>query len=159
LIGNKLENFALRDERGDPWEFKRDFRDVHGRLLLLDFWHSSCQPCLLAIHHLAEFQRIYGPYGLQVVGIAYEPGEIQAQRDRVLGVRGRYHVNYKTLLSGGGYENCPVRKQFQIKQFPTLVLIDDSGKILWRNEGLEDYARMTLEKLIKNKLVATRSSP
>ncbi|HEY7423200.1 MAG TPA: hypothetical protein VH682_03065, partial [Gemmataceae bacterium] len=59
----------------------------------------------------------------------------------------------------GGYEKCEVAKQFQIKQFPTLVLIDASGQILWRNEGLDDYAHATLKKLIENKLLATRSSP
>jgi len=156
LYGSTLENFALRDERGEPWEFKRDF---HGKLLLLDFWYSTCQPCVNAVPHLAEFQRVYGPYGLEVVGIAYETGTVQEQRERIPGEGIRYKINYKILLSGGGYENCPVRKQFQIKQFPTLVLIDASGKILWKSEGLDDYARDILEKHIKNKLLATISSP
>jgi thiol-disulfide isomerase/thioredoxin len=156
LYGDKLENFALRDERGQPWEYARDCR---GGLLLLDFWATTCTHCVMAIHRLADLQRVYGPYGLKVVGIAYETGKIQEQQAKVLKARNHYSINYKTLLSGGGFEYCEVAKQFQIKQFPTLVLIDASGKILWKSEGLDDYAHATLKKLIESKLLATRSSP
>src|SRR5262249_43475571 len=101
LYGDRLVNFALRDERGEPWEYKRDFRDSHGKMLLIDFWHSSCQPCLMAIRPLSELQRVYGPYGLQVVGIAYETGTVEEQRKLIPGIRQRYEIKYKTLLSGG----------------------------------------------------------
>ncbi|HEY7311515.1 MAG TPA: redoxin family protein [Gemmataceae bacterium] len=154
LYGDRLNNFALRDERGDPWEYKRDF---HGKLMLLDFWYTSCPNCLATMHHLVELQRDYKPYGLEVVGIACETGPIAQQRERVSGARGRYYINYKTLLSGGYFEKCPVVKQFQVERYPTLVLIDNTGKIIWRSEGLEENGYKVLKKLIENKLLASRS--
>ncbi len=151
LIGNKLDNFGLNDVDGQRWEYRHDQR---GRLVLLDFWYSTCGPCLQAIPYLVELQRAYGPYGLKVVGIACETGPVEEQRRRVLSVRGRYHINYTTLLSGGGPGHCPVMEQFQADYFPMLVLLDESGRIVWRSrrEGMDDYAHETLRRLIEQRL-------
>jgi len=113
LYGNRLDNFALYDLDGNVWEYKRDRR---GRLMLLVFWSHSCHHCLLDIHHLVALQRDYGPYGLEIVSIACEKGPIEEQRSHVRAIRGRYGINYQTLLSGG--ESCPVMAQFQVSFFP-----------------------------------------
>lgn len=130
LIGKKLENFALVDLDGNAWEFRKHHK---GRLILLDFWFSTCGPCLTTLPHLVTLQRTYKSYGLEIVGIAYEKGSIPERSAKVRSVRGRYGLNYTTLLGQIGSEDCPVRTQFQVTSFPTLVLIDDSGNILWRN--------------------------
>src|SRR5205085_2781060 len=109
------------------WDYRRDHK---GRLTLIDFWFSSCGPCLQAIPHLVELQRNYGPYGLEVVGIAYERGNPAEQVQKVRSIRGRYTINYTTLLGGGGPGPCPVRTQFEVNAFPTLILVDESGQIL-----------------------------
>lgn len=153
LYGNRLDNFALYDFNGRPWEYKRDHR---GRLTLLDFWYHTCTHCLQTLPSLVALQRDYGPYGLEVVGIACERGTIEEQRAHLQPLLIRKQVNYKTLLSGGAFGNCPVVKQFQVERFPTLVLIDDTGKIIWRSEGLDDNAQKVLRKLIENKLLASR---
>jgi thiol-disulfide isomerase/thioredoxin len=145
LEGNRLENFALKDLNGDPWEFRRN---RHGRLVLLDFWYSTCGPCLNAIPHLSKLQRTYGPYGLEVVGIAYESGPWAEQVNNVRAIRGRYGINYVTLLGGG--EACPVRKQFGLYNFPTTVLVDERGRILWRAEGLDQRSLSELEREIRH---------
>ncbi|MGH7225653.1 MAG: hypothetical protein ACRELF_20745, partial [Gemmataceae bacterium] len=109
LYGNRLDNFALHDLDGNVWEYRRHRR---GRLMLLDFWYHTCGPCLHAIPYLVELQRDYGPYGLEVVSIACETGTLEEQRRNVRAIRGRYNINYTTLLSGGGPEHCPVMAQF-----------------------------------------------
>jgi thiol-disulfide isomerase/thioredoxin len=151
LLGNKLDNFALNTVNGQKWEYKKDF---HGRLLLLDFWYHTCGACLHAIPRLNELQREYGSFGLQVVGIACETGTLEEQRSHVLGICGRY-INYTTLLSGGGPEYCPVVKQFQVTYYPMLVLIDKSGKIIWRStrNGMDENAHKKLKILIHQQLI------
>lgn len=129
LVGRKLENFALVDLDGNPWEFRKH---KTGRLVLLDFWFSTCGPCLQAIPHLSELQRVYKSYGLEVVGIAYERGTMAERASKVRSVRGRYRINYTTILGQVSGDDCPVRTQFQVSSFPTLVLLDDQGNILWR---------------------------
>jgi thiol-disulfide isomerase/thioredoxin len=158
LYGNRLDNLALRDLDGNVWEYKKD-KDRRGRLLLLDFWRHNCGPCLQGIPHLVELQRDFGPYGLEIVGIACETGEIEQQRSYVRSIRGRYNINYRTLLNGG--PPYPVTEQFQVTTLPLLVLIDADGTIIWRSpsDGMDERAHYALRKLIDDRLVAHQSQP
>jgi thiol-disulfide isomerase/thioredoxin len=155
LLGNRLDNLALYDVNGNVWEYKRDRR---GRLMLLDFWSHTCHYCLQDIHRLVELQRDYGSYGLEIVSIACEKGTQEQQQNYVRAVRGRYNINYLTLLSGN--PTCPVCGQFQVDHYPLLVLIDSDGTIIWRSrDGMDDYAHYALRKMISDRLVTRQSQP
>ena len=97
-------------------------------------------------------QRAYGSYGLEVIGIACESGSLAQQRAQVAQARVRYSMAYTTLLSGGGAGPCPVRTQFEIRAFPTLVLVDEAGNIVWRSEGLDEYRLADLKGQIQRRL-------
>ncbi len=144
LVGQKLENFALYDMNGQVWDYKKN---KSGRMVLLDFWFSSCGPCLQAIPHIVELQRRYKTYGLEVVGIAYEKGTPEEQVNKVRPIRARYHMNYNSLFGGSGPEPCPVRTQFDVTSFPTLVLLDEEGNIVWRNQKDEGVDPRQLKEL------------
>ena len=158
LYANRLDNFALHDLNGKAWEYKRDRR---GRLTLIDFWFSTCGACLNSVPRLNELQNDYGQYGLQVIGIACETGTPEQQRLKASQVRIRYRMNYLTLLSGGGPEQCPVVNSFQVTSYPTLILIDAKGTILWRSprEGMDNNAHLGLRKKIDELLVARQAMP
>jgi thiol-disulfide isomerase/thioredoxin len=158
LIGNKLENFALLDLDEQRWEYKQKRR---GRLVLLNFWYSTCPACKHAIPHLVDLEKGYGQFGLQVIGIACETGTVMEQISRIRSVRGRYNMNYLTLL-GGQHDNSPIVKQFGVASYPTLVLLDESGKIIWRShprDGMDDYAWRVLDRLIADKLFKRAKTP
>jgi thiol-disulfide isomerase/thioredoxin len=148
LTGRQLENFALYDLNAQPWEFRNQRR---GRLVLLDFWGTWCVPCRQAIFHLKALQENYGRFGLEVIGIAYEEGPLQDQIRKVQGVRDRMGMNYRLLL-GSGMGNCPVKTQFGITQFPTLVLLDEGSRIIWRQEGIDPYRLQELDMIIRQRL-------
>jgi thiol-disulfide isomerase/thioredoxin len=147
LTGRKLDNFALNDLNGQPWEYRKDRR---GKLVLLDFWKTSCVPCLHAIPHLNGWRQTYGPYGLEVVGIAYETGSHEEKVRRIRSLR--YSPAYTVLLGTSPAERCPVKNQFQALYFPTLVLLDETGQIVWRGEGLDAQQLRELEFEIKRRL-------
>lgn len=152
LVGQKLDNFTLYDMNGQVWDYKKN---KTGRMVLLDFWFSSCGPCLQSIPHLVELQKRYKSFGLEVIGIAYEKGTEEEKLSRVRPVRARYHMNYLTLFGGGGLEPCPVRTQFDVNSFPSLVLLDEAGNIVWRNrrdEGIDTRQLAELELEIRRGL-------
>jgi len=150
LVGNKLEQMALLDLEGKTWEFSKNKR---GKVVLFDFWYSNCNPCLKSIPHLKELQRLYGPYGLEVIGLAYESGTRAEQVSKVRMVQNRLAVNYNSLLGGG--DSCPVRQQFDVHSFPSLVLVDDKGNILWRSpkgQGIDRRALGEVEMEVRRRL-------
>jgi len=139
LTGRQLDNFALYDVNGRPWEY----RSHRGRLVLLDFWGTWCSPCRASIPHLSILQQQYGLAGLEIIGIAYEQGAFPEQARRVQGVRDRLRINYRLLL-GADTETraCPVRTQFAINAFPTMVLLDENNRIIWKEQGLLDAHKL-----------------
>jgi thiol-disulfide isomerase/thioredoxin len=146
LTGRQLENFALNDLNAKPWEY----RQHAGKVVLLDFWGTWCLPCRQAIPHLNILQSNYGRYGLEVIGIAYEDGPLQEQVRKVRGVSDRMGINYRLLLGAG--TSCPVRTQFAVQHYPTLVLLNQDNRIIWRQEGLDAYKLQELETLIQQQL-------
>jgi hypothetical protein len=153
LVGKKLEDFSLTDLQGDAWQFKRDHK---GQVVLLDFWSTGTN--LGHIRQLAALQKTYGSYGLQIVGIAYEPGTPEQQASNVRSIRGRYTVKYTTIL-GGPPESCQVKQQFDVTQFPTLILLDDQGHILMRADGTEMTQIQEVETEVRKRLGITDNLP
>jgi thiol-disulfide isomerase/thioredoxin len=143
--GRRLVNFALNDLSGRPWEFNQH----HGRLVLLDFWGTWCMPCMRAIPHLKRLQSDYGSYGLEVIGIACERTPEPQRTRKVRDVVDRQQINYRVVL-GESYEECPVQQKFRITQYPTLILLDASGNILWRGDagGLNQLER-TIQQYLR----------
>jgi thiol-disulfide isomerase/thioredoxin len=148
LTGQLLYNFALNDLTGQPWEYRLHHR---GRLVLLDFWETTCVPCQYAVPHLKGWQETYGPYGLEIIGIAYEQGTAEERALKVNRVRQRLAINYR-LLMGSDPVQCPVKVQFGVQAYPTLVLLDDNGRIIWHSEGLTKDSIAELETIFKQRL-------
>lgn len=149
LTGRQLHNFALRGLDNRPWEY----RTHQGRAVLLVFWETTCLPCRAAIPYLKIFQNVYGPKGLEIIAIAYEDGPVPEQIGKIETARERLGINYRLLL-GGDVATCPVRTQFGVNAFPTLVLLDSHNQIIWRQQGLEANKLQELEMLIKQQLGA-----
>jgi thiol-disulfide isomerase/thioredoxin len=153
-VDNKsVDNFALYGLDGKVWEMRKDRR---GRLLLLHFWHTSCTPCLTSIPQLVDIQNKYGSYGLQVIGIAYEKGSAEEQVRKVRTVANRERINYTLLMGGGGSGPCPVKAQFDLQGYPTFVLIDEAGHVVWQRAGGDEYTIYQLKVAVHRHLSPPR---
>ena len=143
LVGQKLYNLAMYDSNGNVWEYQKNRgKNRVGRLTLIDFWSSGCGPCQVAMPSIRDLHQAYEPYGLDVVGIAYESGSTEQRVSNVRSIRGRYQMKYPTLMGDPG--NCPVLNQFNVQGFPTVVLLDENGVIVFRaryaSDHLDSYA-------------------
>ncbi len=149
LVGERLENMALRTLDGNIWEYKRNRR---GRLLLLSFWSSSCVYCKRTNPHLCDLQKDFGRYGLEVIGIACEDGSPAESEMRVRAARNRQIMTFQTLLSGP--RPCPVATQFQVDVLPKVFLLDEYGAIVWKSgrDGLSPEKLLELRQMITLRL-------
>jgi thiol-disulfide isomerase/thioredoxin len=126
----QLVDFRLPDLTGQPVRFQ----DLNADFVLLDFWGTWCGYCMQSIPHLVALQKQLGPDKLKVVGIAYEEGPIANRISAVRDVSQRLGVNYQLLL-GAIDGPCPLQDAFHVQAFPTMVLVDRAGRVVWQGTG------------------------
>ncbi len=124
----QLLDFELPDVTGRPVRFQ----DLDADFILLDFWGTWCGPCLNTVPHLIALQKQFGPERLKVVGIAYENAPAAEAAARVVTTARRLGINYTVLLGGLDGKPCPLQAAFHVQSYPTLVLLDRHGRVLWR---------------------------
>jgi cytochrome c biogenesis protein CcmG/thiol:disulfide interchange protein DsbE len=66
IHGTPVPAFELQDLDGKIVR-PQDFR---GKVVLVNFWGTTCAPCLTEIPWLVDFQKRYGPKGLAVLAIS-----------------------------------------------------------------------------------------
>jgi thiol-disulfide isomerase/thioredoxin len=151
--GLAVTELTLDDRHGRPWELSRQGA---GKFLLLDFWRIDCPPCRAAMPQLAAWQAKYGASGLQVVSVLCEGGTIASRRERLNKLEDRRPLSYPVLFSEPG--QCPVRRQLNVRRYPTLILLNDTGRIVWSGEGFDASIAGELEREIV-KLTTARRTP
>ena len=131
LVGNHLENLALKDSKGQTWEYKKQ---GYGKLLLIDFWGTSCVFCRDSMPALNRLHNKYAARGLEVIGIALEGGKDE-QHDTVAvnKVCASMQITYRQLLGHAGA--FAAEKQFRVEGVPTLMLVNERGDIYWTHPG------------------------
>jgi thiol-disulfide isomerase/thioredoxin len=115
-------------------------QQFRGKVVLVNFWATWCEPCQIEMPWFIDFQEKYGPRGLTVLGVAMdEEGKgvvgpfIQNQEFDLDGHKGK--VNYTILLG-----NDDVAEKFGgLIGLPTTLVISRDGKIVKRFIGLVNH--------------------
>jgi thiol-disulfide isomerase/thioredoxin len=149
LLGSHLENLALKDSKGQAWEYKKH---AAGKLVLIDFWGTHCVYCRDSMPTLNRLQTQYGARGLEVIGIAIEAGKDERKEaDAVNKMCTAMQLSYRQLMGHVG--TFDVGKNFRIEGLPTLILLSEQGDILWHHVGRPDPAKLgELERAIQFQL-------
>ena len=139
----RIEDFLLPDLEGKPVHF----RDLDADLVLIDFWGTWCEPCVESVPHLVELQERLGPGRLKVVGIACEKGPADGRAANVARTAERLGINYPLLLSSTEGP-CPLQEALHVQAYPTMILVDRQGRILWRDQGSTPITLARLDRVI-----------
>jgi hypothetical protein len=152
VVGDQLHSLALHDRHGKVWDYSKNRT---GKVLLFYFWHSGNEEALTLLPALKNLSDSLGSDGLEVVGIAYEEGTEAQQASSLRWVVSRYQIRYPLLLAGGTLQTCPAAREFDIVRLPTLVLVNDRGKIVWRSKReLDERQLLELRQAITQQLAA-----
>jgi len=144
LNAQMVSNFAFKDLENT----NRTYNDLKGeKLTLLDFWATWCKPCTKAIPELNKIHQEYGPKGVEIIGINCDgPRSIS----KVIPMSKSLNIQYPILLD----INSDLKMELNIITFPTLVIVNSAGKIIWIHEGYvpgdEQLIRDQIEKLLKS---------
>lgn len=126
----------------------RPLGDLDGDLFLLDFFGSWCGPCRRCIPKLNDLESRYGNSGVRVIGIACEYGDQQDAVAAAEEIRRQAQIHYAVLASPLD-EPCAVRDHFHVQRYPTLVLINRQGQILFQGSSGDAKTFTALERAIQ----------
>ncbi|HEV3241164.1 MAG TPA: TlpA disulfide reductase family protein [Casimicrobiaceae bacterium] len=98
-------------------------RQWQGKVLVVNFWATWCEPCREEMPEFVRAQRELGPKGVQFVGIAVD------QRDKVVQFAKELQLNYPALI--GGYAAMDLSKPLgnRLLALPFTVILDRDGRI------------------------------
>jgi hypothetical protein len=118
-----------------------------GSLVLLEFLDSTSDPCRQYLPVGKEMQSQYGARGLQLAGVICD-NLPQKDRTAVAAKYGRDNdLNFAVYVEPGAAGS--VCDKFDVKRCPFAVLLDSTGKVLWRGHAGD---RAPLEAAIKQNL-------
>ena len=123
-IGSRLPNFSLTDLEGHPVSSS----ELRGKVVLVDFWATWCQPCKKEMPGYQKLEDRYGPRGLAVIGFKFETmPDMQDPLQFAEGIGVRYPL-------AGATEDLK-RKFGGIEGLPTTMLYDRNGILRWKIVG------------------------
>lgn len=138
--------YPLVDTLGRASDFPSGY---NGELILLDFMTTTCVPCKVSIPKLVEFQRQYGVYGLQIAGVLCDNKPESERLQLARKYKEENNLNYQIYTEAKLNE---VQNRLQIESYPTLVLIDPSGQVVWRGQPTQiDALTKVMQSLISKK--------
>ena len=112
-----------------------------GRVVVLDFWATWCDPCREETPYLVQLQQKYGDRGLQIIGISMDDGP-----EPVRGFYQQFHMNYPVVMgtakTGELYGG--------VLGLPITFFVDREGKIQSKKIGAQSAE--ALEREIKKLL-------
>ena len=124
IRGTTAAPFELRDLEGKTVRMQ----DFTGKVVLLNFWGTTCAPCKVEIPWLVEFQKQFGPKGLQVVAVSMYGETAEELKPYVA----EHRMENLTVVIG----NDNLMPPFGLVGFPTTFLVDKEGKYFARYNGL-----------------------
>lgn len=76
LLHKPAPSFTRIDLNGD----RVSLQSYRGKVILLSFWATWCIPCRLELPRFIEWQKQYGPVGLQVIAVSMDdnPSPVRA---------------------------------------------------------------------------------
>jgi len=124
--GTIVKNFTKTDLFGKSFNLEA----LKGKYVLLDFWGSWCNPCIATIPEIKKIHQKY-KHKLEVVSIAFDKDEALVKE-----LVKKHEMSWTHLFDLDNRENKhSLIKLFKVNTFPTQILIDPAGKILFRGEG------------------------
>ena len=121
---------------------KQQLGQWRGKVVVVNFWATWCEPCREEMPEFVRAQQEFGPSGLQFVGIAVD------QADRAASFARELNLNYPVLI--GGYDAMELSRRLgnRLVALPFTIVIDRQGNVAHTQLG--PLRKAQLHSIISN---------
>lgn len=123
--GDRAPNFSITTDSGK----QITPRDFGGKVLVLNFWASWCEPCVQEAPSLNEFQKMLASSGVVVLGISVDRKE-KLYRNFIK----HFQLSFQTARDPE--EN--INASYGTARIPESYIIDRNGKVVRKYAGLPE---------------------
>jgi peroxiredoxin len=116
--------------------------DLKGKTVIMDFWSTTCPPCLMEIPILKRVAADYKDKNLVVVGVSVGGDSLE----KINAFTKRKKIDYPIVVDVTGF----VANKYKITSLPTMYIINSKGKIVETHSGFfdEKSLREVLDNII-----------
>ncbi|RME60181.1 MAG: hypothetical protein D6790_09720, partial [Caldilineae bacterium] len=138
--GEQVDLYAMEAPEFPPdleWlntEQPLSLAQLRGKIVLLDFWTYGCVNCLHNIPYLKQLEARY-PDELVVIGVHSAKFATEGQTENIRQVILRYGLEHPVVND----KDLRVWHRWNVKAWPTLVLIDPAGNLAGLHVGENFY--------------------
>jgi peroxiredoxin len=138
-VGDTAPNFSVVTESGrtiTPANFG-------GKLLVLNFWASWCQPCLQEVPSLEVFNRQFASEGVVVLGVSVDKNEKLYHR---------FLEQFPVTFQVARDPSWDIAANYGTFQLPETYIIDRSGKVVQKVIAAQNWMNPEFVQSIKKLL-------
>lgn len=104
-----------------------DLAEYRGKVVLIQYWASWCQPCKADIAALRDILSRYARSGFAIIGV-----NLDNSRQAMQAFLAEHQVPWPQLFEEGGLDSRPAN-EMGILTLPTMILVDQAGRVVNRN--------------------------
>jgi peroxiredoxin len=120
---------------------KVSLAELKGKVVLIDFWATTCLPCVRDLPSLKDLYTKYKPKGLEVIGIS-----LDSDKEVLTRFIQKNELSWPQYFDAAGFES-PFAKTYGIKAIPVIWLVDRQG--LLRHIDASRQLEQRVETLLK----------
>jgi peptide-methionine (R)-S-oxide reductase len=119
---------------------------LKGRVVVLEFWTFGCYNCRNTLPFVKRWHEKYSSNGLTVIGVHSPEFETEKKIETVRSEVASLGIRYPVVTDN----DYATWNAYNVNAWPTIFLLDKSGKIRWTHvgEGAYDEAEQLIQKLI-----------
>ncbi len=110
--------------------------DSKGKVVLIQYWATWCEPCKSDLKLIKEAYREYGRQGFDVVSVSldYDVNELKQYLQK-------NPLPWTQLFAEGGLDS-PLSEQLGVAMVPTMILVGADGKVIERSLLAQDLDKL-----------------
>ncbi len=142
--GSVSPDFSFIDASGS----RVSLSDFRGRVLVLAFTNTWCEPCKEAAPHLQKLQDEFADRGVMVLAMS------SWERGDPIDHMKRFGYTYGVMAHA-----TELARQYKVDNIPTFYVIGVNGQVIYRKEGFKESTAKQMASVIDRHLKAHGRRP